>query len=194
MYRISSSSGFSLIELLVSLSLFTVVITMAVGTLLILIDANAKAQNVQEVMTNLTFALDSMTREIRTGRGYYCSNSLPSNINVSSTRDCSQQTGLSVVEGGSSLTGSGNPRIAYRFANGAIERRLGTGSWQALTSDAVTITALYFTVTGSSPYATSANRIQPTVSIVIEGNAGELDNVDTDFTVQTTITRRLLDI
>ena len=66
------NSGFTLIEMLVSISLFAVVITMGVGTLLVIIDANGRAQSMQLVMTNFSFALDSMTREIRTGTNWYC--------------------------------------------------------------------------------------------------------------------------
>lgn len=187
-------AGFSLIELLVSLMLFTVVIIIAVGSLLMLIDANAKAQNMQEVMTNLSFALDSMTREIRTGYSYYCTNSLPSSVPVDSTRDCSQGTQLSIVEGGSSLTGGGNPRIAYRLNGGTVERRIGTGAWLPLTSDDVIIEAMHFTVTNSATFSGSSDRRQPTVTVFLRGRAGIIEGVDTSFSMQTTITRRLIDI
>jgi len=65
-------SGFSLIEMIVSLGVFSVVITIAVGALLTMIASNNQLQAEQSVMTNLSFALDSMTREIRTGSHYYC--------------------------------------------------------------------------------------------------------------------------
>lgn len=195
MQRTTTQHGFSLIELLVSLSLFTVVILMAVGTLLVLIDANAKAQSTQDVMMNLTFALDSMTREIRTGRSYYCTDTLPSSISEDSTLDCVEGTGLSIVEGGSSLTaGTGGSRIAYRLADGAVERRVGDGSWLPLTSDVVTITDMYFTVTGTDTYSESADLEQPTVTVFIEGTAGERADARSNFSIQTTVTRRTLDI
>ena len=193
----NTTVGFTLVELLVSLTLFTAVITIAVGSLLVLIDANAKAQNMQEVMTNLTFALDSMTREIRTGSGYFCTNSIPLSLTERNVRDCVNGQGISIVEGGTSLTGRGNQRIAYRLYDGAIERRIGTGSWVALTSDAVTITTLNFTVIGSEQFnvvAGSGDTAPPTVTIYIAGTAGELATVDTTFDLQTTITKRLLDI
>jgi prepilin-type N-terminal cleavage/methylation domain-containing protein len=198
MMRDTIQRGFTLVELLVSLSLFTVVVTMSMGTLLVLIDANAKAQNMQEVMTNLTFALDSMTREIRTGRAYYCP-STPSSIystvpSEDATNDCTEKTAISIVEGGSSLTGAGNPRIAYRYIDGSIERRVGTGAWIPLTSNTVTITNMYFTVTGSDGYQATGDTTPPTVTVFIEGTAGDLESVDTSFSVETTITRRLLDI
>ena len=64
--------GFTLVEMLVALALFSVVITIAVGALLMLISSNQRLQSEQSVMTNLSFALDSMTREIRTGAAYFC--------------------------------------------------------------------------------------------------------------------------
>jgi prepilin-type N-terminal cleavage/methylation domain-containing protein len=72
MNRSLSQSGFTLIEMIVSLALFSVVVTISVGALLVLIASNQRFQNEQSVMTNLSFALDSMTREIRTGTNYYC--------------------------------------------------------------------------------------------------------------------------
>lgn len=66
------TAGFTLIEMIVSLGIFAVVITMAVGSLLVLVVSNERIQGEQSVMTNLAFALDSMTREVRTGYNYYC--------------------------------------------------------------------------------------------------------------------------
>ncbi len=64
--------GFTLIEMIVSLGVFSVVVLAAVGALLILVATSRQLQGEQSVMTNLSFALDSMTREIRTGTHYYC--------------------------------------------------------------------------------------------------------------------------
>ncbi len=66
------SSGFTLIELIIALGVFGVVITTAVGALLMLVATNEQLQQEQNVMSNLSFALDSMTREIRTGTDYQC--------------------------------------------------------------------------------------------------------------------------
>ncbi|MEX0917629.1 MAG: type II secretion system protein [Candidatus Paceibacterota bacterium] len=190
----TTQSGFTLVELLVSLTLFTVVVTMTMGSLLVVIDANARAQNMQEVMTNLTFALDSMTREIRTGRSYYCINSLPGSLSESATRDCTQNTAFSFVEGGTSLTAGGDPRVAYRLNSARIERRLGTGSWVPITSETVTITTMQFTVTGSDTYQATGDVTPPSVVLYIEGHAGEIATTETSFQLQTTITKRILDI
>ena len=144
----SSQSGFTLIELLVSVALFTIVMLLAVGCLLVLVEANARAQNIQQVMTNIRFALDSMTREIHTGRGFYCANSeIDGDLDQDMVQDCTGGTNLSIVEGGESLTGGAdNSRISFRFnsALGRAERRVGNDDWYPLTAPGVTITDMYF--------------------------------------------------
>src|SRR6056297_849303 len=72
MYHKQTTAGFTLIEMIVSLALFSVVVTISVGALLVLIASNRQLQDEQAVLTNLSFALDSMTREIRTGSAYVC--------------------------------------------------------------------------------------------------------------------------
>lgn len=199
----SHHSGFSLIEVLVSLSIFTVVMTIGVGSLMALIAANAQARNTQAVMTNLSYALDSMTREIRTGSDYYCasnSNSLPrSGANV---RNC--ETGgdaLSFNEGGQSLTeDASSRRIAFRVEDGVLQRRLGNGDgdgnaneatdWIPVTSPNIDITTFRFVVTGTQKGEGEA----PTVSIYMEGTAGADEETRSAFNIQTTVVQQLLDI
>ncbi len=191
--------GFTLVEVLVALSLFTVVVTMAVGTLLVLIDANTRQQYVQSVVTNISFALDSMTRDIRTGYHYYCINGLGDNAQATgeNTRDCpAGGDSLVITESGDSLTrGKGSNRIAYRYNAGdkSIERRLGTtGVWQRLTAPEVKINTLDFIITGTDTLPSDES--SPTVTIFIEGKAGETSEIDTSFQMQTTVTQQLLDI
>ncbi len=69
---IHTQRGFTLIEMIVSLGIFSIVSTMTVGSLLVLISGNQQLQGEQNAMTNLAFAIDSMTREMRTGSSYVC--------------------------------------------------------------------------------------------------------------------------
>ncbi len=187
--------GFSLIEVLVSLSIFSVVITIAIGALLALIGANARTQNTQAVMTNITYALDSMTREIRTGTNFFCGSggSLPENGDT--TQNCS--TGgpaFSFSEGGVSLTeftSNNSRRIGYRLNNNSIERRLGNGAWLAVTAPEIIVTKLKYVVTGTA----RGDAVTPSVTLYVEGTAGEVnDDSQASFNIQTTIVQQLLDI
>lgn len=223
----NSQHGFTLIEMIVSLGLFSVVITIALGALLMLINSSSQLQNKQSVLTNLSFALDSMTREIRTGTNYFCwsnnSNSssvftVPAllrnifndanDIDVLGTRTavCNQGRysgtpgnfnnyhGLSFIEGGDSVTASSSVRILYFFdkTQGKIFRRVGAGAAQPITSAGIFVSDFDLFTTKSGPlFGTSADRDQPTVTLYIR--AGETATSE-QFTIQTTVTQRTLDL
>jgi prepilin-type N-terminal cleavage/methylation domain-containing protein len=181
------SRGFSLVELLVSVALFTIVMTVSIGTLLALVNANQKAQSLKSVINNLNFGLDSMTRSIRTGRSYNCMNggSIPSTLPAGVASCPNGDTGLV-------LTDDQGVRTAYRYNGTSIERRIGDGSpWVALTAPEVIIdnAGMLFYVTGTDP----ADTIQPTVTISIRGHVGPKVATESRFNIQTTVTQRLLD-
>lgn len=193
----TKQKGFSLIELLVSMALFTVVLTMGIGALLVLINANAKAQNTQESVSNIQFALDSMAREIRTGFAYYCSSGSETTGDITTHQDCNKGTYLSIIEGGKSLTaGAENRRIAYRFnsSEGSIERKVGSGSWANLTTPTINITAMHFNVANTASKEDGSNLLQPNVTIFIAGEVVGIANTGSEFMMQTTVTKRVLDL
>lgn len=199
----TSAKGFSLIEVLVSLAIFTIVMTISIGALMVVINANSMAQNTQAVMTNIQYALDGITREVRTGTDYYCGavTSLP--VTGNTTANCpSGGAALSFNEGGQSLTGGlSSRRIGLRLNDGALERRLANGDgdsslnetgqdWIPLTSPNVKIDVMNLFVTGTDKGEGEA----PTVTLFISGKAGAEDGNESDFNIQTTIVQQLLDI
>jgi prepilin-type N-terminal cleavage/methylation domain-containing protein len=193
----NNRSGFSLVELMVALSLFSIIMTVSMGTLLILIDANAKAQAISSAMTNLTFALDSMTRNLRTGRNFYCTNAgslsgaLPTSVS-----NCTGNTAIVFTPGYESST-----RIAYRFnsSSSTIEQRIDRnsvqGQWVPLTSDKppiqVAIQTLRFTVEGAQD-TEAGNYVQPRVTLLIDGSVLNGLSGSTPFQVQSRVTQRVL--
>jgi prepilin-type N-terminal cleavage/methylation domain-containing protein len=72
----TNNHGFTLVEIIVSLAIFSVVSVVAVGALLKIVDANKKAQSIQSAMTNLNYALESMSRELRVSNVFYCDDSV----------------------------------------------------------------------------------------------------------------------
>lgn len=199
----AKEAGFTLVEMLVSIGLFAVVVTMSVSTLLVLIDANGRAQNTQLVVNNLSFALDSMTREIRTGSFWNCHNRTEIDSNNvpegDAAGDCaSPQNALKIVEVDDSITGGvseNDRRITYWFKSnldgrGAIMRRIDENPSVPLTGPEIDITAMSFSVIGTQ----AGDSDQPTATIYIKGRAG-LDDVQAkEFELQTTITQRELNL
>ncbi len=66
------NSGFTLVEMIVALGVFSIVATVALGALMKIISANRKAQTLQTSITNLNFALESMSREFRDSKYFQC--------------------------------------------------------------------------------------------------------------------------
>ncbi|HEU4677299.1 MAG TPA: type II secretion system protein [Candidatus Paceibacterota bacterium] len=186
--------GFTLVELMVSLTVFSIVMTISVGTLLVLIDLNSKAQAVYSATTNLSFALDSMTREIRTGYRYYCKESsgnpeeaLPDST---VTNDCDAGDFVSFIREEDDV------RMGYRLdeATHAIEQKESSGNWVPITADDVSVDEFSVTVDNSTTYSPGNDEEQPTADIVVKGHVNNGLDTDTDFYIQTHIVQRRLDI
>lgn len=210
-YRISQQ-GFTLVEMIVALAVFSVVVTISIGALLSLVATNEQLQSERTVMTNLSFALDSVTREIRTGTAYYCvsgnAGSAPftGNHEILSerTNDCLDGNdtgralhGISFIESGDSITvNSGSAtRILYYFdgtdsTNGKLMRRVGDDPSQAITSSGINILNAEFTVSNTA--TSSSNQIQPAVTIVIDASEAGVNTKS--YRLQTTVVQRTLDL
>lgn len=217
-----SQSGFSLVEMIVSLGVFSIVITIAVGALLILIASNQQLQREQSVMTNLSFVLDSMTRELRTGTFYYCdgatgytgaNNIFDGGDDIdailgNSTQDCpdgrvsgDELHGISFVESGDSITGASANRILYFFdgssdeTGGKLYRKIGDGEPQSIVSDGIFIRDAAFFVSGSEALGSGTTAVdQAAVTIFIEASESAGDPDADVFYIQTSVTQRTIDI
>lgn len=195
----TKQKGFTLIEVLVSLSIFTVIVTISVSVLYSLIDANARARNAQSIASNLAFTLDSLTREIRLGQDYMCT-SFISHLPVDDTSThqvANAPTGeicnyFSFNEGKQGLTADASSRrIAIRAFDGYLQRRLGDGDWENLTSEDVYIEDLRFYARGTSR---TDDDLAPRVTMFVSALVGDEESTRTEFQLQTTITQSLLDI
>lgn len=70
--RRTTLKGFTLLELLVSIALFTIVVVIVMAAYVNLISLDRKARATNDLVANLSFVVDSMSRSIRTGKGYSC--------------------------------------------------------------------------------------------------------------------------
>ncbi len=170
-----SGAGFTLIEMIVAVSIFVIVVFVAIGALLSISDANRKSNAIRAVMDNLNFSMESMGRKIRTGDSYSCSN-----IGMGSGNCISGGTQIDFID-------QYGTSIAYRYdsvGKGIMIRKNG-GSFTNITAPTVKIGNLKFYVTGVGP----DNR-QPKVVISIKGVAGISEKEQTSFTIQTSISQR----
>lgn len=167
----TSKKGFTLVELIVSVGLFATVMTLSAGAYLLMISLNRQSQAIASGIDNLSFALETLTRSIRTGTAYGCgtSSATPGN-------DCA--TGGSFFVFTDASTGVSRT-ISYRKSTATSEcapgasgqcivRSINSGSWLPVTDASVNISNLTFYLSGS--VAGAANGKPPYVTIVIQGS------------------------
>lgn len=188
------NKGFSLIEMLVAVALFSGVMLIGVGALLSLIDANRKAQAINSVMNNLNFAIESISRNVRVGTTYHCEpNPSPVPVNIDTTKNCKNGGALLAFESSSGDPEDKTDQVIYRLKDNVLEKSENggaAGSFVSIIAPEVSIKKFKFYVDGTSPL----DNLQPRVVIIIQGTAGIGKKTKTEFNLQTTISQRVLDI
>lgn len=176
-----------------SLAVFAVVMTIAVGALVSLIEANSRAQSLKEAVNNLNFALESMARQIRVGDTYHCGEDGP----VHQPDDCLYGYPYLGIE--SQAGDRSDPDDQLVFARketddgrGYIVQSDNSGdTFARITSPSVDIEDLLFYVRGAA--RGRPDNEQPRVIIVLSGSVGSSGRTTVPFHLQTTVTQRLLD-
>src|SRR3989338_9971712 len=68
----SFGRGFTLIELMIAVSIFIIVMTISMGSIISVFDANRKSRSLKTVLNNLNLTVESMMKEMRFGSNYHC--------------------------------------------------------------------------------------------------------------------------
>jgi len=167
--------GYTLIELIVSVAIFSMVMLLATAALLTLIDLDRRARATNDVVTNLSYVVDSMARSIRTGTDYSCG---------SAGGDC--PTGRSSF----SFTDYDGREVSYQMSGGTIGQCIGS-TCSTLTDPRITIDTFTFYVIGS----TRGDGVQPRTLFTISGSLRPHPTDDlVKFTIESSATQRLIDI
>lgn len=172
MRKLEHKRGYTLIELIVSVAIFSVVMLVASAAFLTLINMDRQARATNDAVTNLTYVVESMERSIRTGTGY---------------QSVSGQNSFT-------FTDSQGRQVIYR--RGAIggrrfvEQCIG-GTCYPLTDIRVDVQLLAFYSRG----VTAGDTEQPMVVFVMNGRVTpDARSAPVNFRIQSTATQRLIDI
>ncbi len=173
--RTRAYRGYTLIELMVSMTIFAIVMLAATAAYLSFIAYNRQAQATAAVMNSLSFSIDSMAREIRSGTAYVVSATAITFTNAD----------------GCAVT------YQYQSASGTITRKVTdqNGCTDVETNgpvtDSPTVTVKTFQLVGRG----SPNSLQPMLVIVINGYATVSNTgsspVQIPFQIETAATQRL---
>ena len=200
-----TAGGFTLVEMIVSIGIFTAVMFIATGALLSVVGLNKKAQAQQSAINNLNFALENMARSIRTDSSYRCESNSSFWTAGShgyqgdqSPRDCLNGESVLVFESDTGDPGNTNDQWAFWLYQDKIFKGKnlvggGGGEISQITADEIFIEDLKFYVEG----AEVAGGLQPRVRLNVSGYAFVGDDQSgnprrVDFDLQTTASQRIL--
>jgi len=172
--RARVNSGFTIIEIIVSLAIFSLVAVVIATALISVVNANSKAQSLKSVTDNINVAVENMSRLMRLGTDFVISADNSSITFVS-------QDGSPITYFFTTQAGPNNTTV------GAI-KRTKSGSTIELTAPEVDLdlTKSKFYIAGNG----SADG-QPRILIIIKGTAKT--KISTTFSIQTTVSQRELD-
>jgi|SRR3989344_3033448 len=189
--------GYSLIETMIAVTIFALIVVVAIDTLLVAQRTAIKIGLERAAMENVALAIESMTKEIRQGYSFRCS--------TTSTKPYFPEQDCLSPAGGNQLSfiGQDGKYIVFRFVlqDETIEVYREPSNFPQgnshlyflpLVSPEVKIKSLKFYVRGTDP----SDDIQPFITIVITGVAkfGGDENIETNFSIQTSVSPRLLEI
>lgn len=193
--------GFTLLEMIVALAIFTIALFIATSTFLSVVNADRKSRGIRVATDNLNLALEDISRKIKTGYSYSCDGG-------ATVADCTSGSHSTLA-----FTDQAGTRIMYKLGSGpgtivagTVASGCGTGyaagqgcilrsddggvSFITATSPEISITLLKFLVGGSAIWPDTQ---QPSVIVVVSGSLGNQTATQVAFRVQTTITQRAYD-
>lgn len=191
-----SSKGFTLVEMIISLGLFTAVMLIVISVLTSVAGANEKARTLRIVIDNLNFAVENMARTMRVGSDYHCGNT----GTLTSSQDCSvsgdsfiaflniQSGGVTTAFKREDVVGIGAIFRSNECAGSSGCAGSDGNGWRRITAPEIDVGVLKFYVEGSG----ENDGKQAQILIITSGTAGK-GAVQTDFNIQTTVTQRKAD-
>lgn len=172
--------GFTLIEMIVSVGLFSVVMLVVTAAYLAIISLDKESRSTNELVVNLSYALESMARNVRTGTSYSCAGAGNGTCEQLSFVDAEGKmvTYLRKIDSAGSAIG--------QCTSGACT----SGTSVALTDPRISIQSLTFYVWGVG----TGDGTQPQVLMTVHGTMQTSASRTVDFTIQTSATQRALDL
>lgn len=201
----NAQQGFTLIEIIVALMIFSIVVVVALAALVKIIDANKKAQSTQDAVIGLSYAVESMSREFRIGSKHRCMTSVTGAFDPAglTPQSCSIGSANNLVVFLSARTYPAvNPTCrlayAYLFSGSAgsyiLKKAQQTDCADTFTADDYTPVVSSNVTLDDFRLGTGYNAVTqpyPITYVKLSGYAGPSEKVRTYFNVQTTSASRV---
>lgn len=196
--------GFTLVEMLVTVSLFAIIITIAVGGFVNAERTERQVSSLISAQSNVSLALEQMSRDIRTGY-YFCHKPGDySDTSVCDASDTSDLAGTTCTVVSSSPTSptllcpslnfydANGDEIKYSWAGGALTENINSSTQsQSITGNTVYVKYLRFQLFGQNEGDHWPPRI--TISLGIAASSTDAAVMNDVFNLETTVSARSID-
>ena len=174
------SNGFTLIEIMVAVSIFVIVALIVSGAFLTLSDIYRKVESNRAIVDNLNFAIDTIALQVRSGINYSVDDSCGVNCFKEFSFDETYIVeDLNILEVRRNLT----YKLSDHASGGQILQCVeGSSGCQSLTSEEIDVRDMKFYLIESSS--------RPRVLLSMEGIARNKQGLETEFVIQTTLFQR----
>lgn len=178
-----SSKGFTLIEMLISITIFMLFLAILAGSYTSLVSANRSANDNQKLYREVRYVFDTLAQEIHSGEiDYSCIDEAHLDVLCLDNQGKDQKTVLSILHNGR------ENRSLYKFADGklfTLKQNLtpagwtSLSDWQVMASDALKLENLSFKIFPlQNPYesayaAKDEIQWQPSVTILLKAGGTE---------------------
>ncbi len=153
--KLQKSQGFTMVEMLVSTTIFLIVLTITTSLFLVNVRTQRYLLASVNASENISYAIEVMGREIRTGKNF-------------------SSSGNSLI-----FYNEKNEKVTYSLINDRIKREVSGGQSEFLTSEDIEVMDLSFIVSGEG-----ADNLQTRVTILLKvstraGNQQLITNLET---------------
>jgi len=197
------SGGYTIIETMISVSLFLIIVMVGMNTLLNANLLHQKSQDMRSILDNLSFIMEDMSKNLRTGSDYYCITGTDNLAAVNTAKSGQSCWGIAFEPSGGNVGSNPSDQWVYYIGTNGIDSNIRIfksvqgpymqSSFIQLTSDEVVLDPVSgFSVLGAESPATGDQQ-QPFVTIRLVGTITS-KGVVTPFSLQTSVSQRNIDI
>lgn len=204
-YFPKNSKGFTLVETMISVSLFVIIITIGMTALLNAHVIDTKSKDMRSIVDNLNFIMEDISRNVRVGSGYRCYSTLPlPNYPISdieTPQSCASGVAIAFEEASAGVPNNVADQWVYKIENGNIYKSTnGANSFVILNSEGEIVIDNFasFSVLGAEEppplgFCDMSNDCQQPLTIIRLSGKINYKSTQTPFELQTTVSQRFGD-
>jgi len=184
------SKGYTIIEILVAVGIFTMIIAAPTGFLVGSIEAQRKALSSQELVNNVSYTLEYMSRALRMAKKDLTGDCIERGLNYENPADDISKIRFLNYKGYCQEFSLSDAQLKERKSIDGDKENLG--EFFPLTSNDLEVELVRFQLSGAG----QDDEFQPRITLFlkVKGARGQKPELQPEIKIQTTISQRNLDV